>query len=426
MMFMTGDGQALFLRRAGDGDHLGEWGFPGGNAEDAETPLECLMRETQEETGHDCAGHDDIISAVDHSFSDTGQYLTFGHLVDAPFEPKLNEEHSEHVWRPIDDPPEPLHPGVRATLDKVGDAARKATAVPVGPREVPADAGTSEGARKAAERRNHAKHADLHGELGGKASGFEQDKHYQASGAHSSAANYKGAFGEPRWQALSERAHKASEALGIQSRLPDAQRVLAGDMLAFDRGLEKRSYDENGHLHVAESNLTKCTVSPYMGEEIPDAEKLGLDPKKKYQLLRAQDELEKPETIASFNGKPVLFQHKMATAVDFPTGLTIGSTGTEAKYEHPYLKNSLSIWPEYASQAVEAGDKSQLSAGYSYTADMTPGIHDGTPYDGVMRNIRGQHIAIVNEGRSGPDVRVEDSSIEDKQWMLIEEALAAL
>jgi hypothetical protein len=197
--------------------------------------------------------------------------------------------------------------------------------------------------------------------------------------------------------------------------------------MAFDRAVGgKRTIDENGHLHVAESNLTKSTVSPYFGEEIPEAEKLGLDPKKKYHLLRARDELEKPETIASFNGKPVLFQHKMATAVDFPTALTIGATGTDAKYEHPYLKNSLSIWPEYASQAVEDGDKSQLSAGYSYDADMTPGVYDGTPYDGVMRNIRGQHIAIVHEGRSGPDVRVADSSVEDKQWAALEEAMLGL
>ena len=37
-----------------------------------------------------------------------------------------------------------------------------------------------------------------------------------------------------------------------------------------------------------------------------------------------------------------------------------------------------------------------------------PGIYDGESYDFVQRNIRGNHIALVKEGRSGPDVAVKD------------------
>jgi hypothetical protein len=40
---------------------------------------------------------------------------------------------------------------------------------------------------------------------------------------------------------------------------------------------------------------------------------------------------------------------------------------------------------------------------------MTPGVFKGEPYDGVMRDIVGNHVALVTEGRAGDDVVVGDS-----------------
>jgi hypothetical protein len=52
---------------------------------------------------------------------------------------------------------------------------------------------------------------------------------------------------------------------------------------------------------------------------------------------------------------------------------------------------------------------------------MTGGIFDGKSYDGVMRNIKGNHVALVHEGRAGHDVKVADSAIvegreKDMSW----------
>src|SRR5689334_10910589 len=43
---------------------------------------------------------------------------------------------------------------------------------------------------------------------------------------------------------------------------------------AFDAA-SVRSYDEDGHLHVKDARISKATVNPYWGSEIPDAEQLG-------------------------------------------------------------------------------------------------------------------------------------------------------
>jgi hypothetical protein len=80
----------------------------------------------------------------------------------------------------------------------------------------------------------------------------------------------------------------------------------------------------------------------------------------------------------------------------------------------PYLDNSLVIWDGEAIAAVETKEQCQLSAAYRYRADMTPGQYLGTTYDGVMRDIRGNHVALVKAGRAGADVVVMDAALEEK------------
>ncbi|MDQ0507401.1 DUF2213 domain-containing protein [Xanthobacter agilis] len=168
-----------------------------------------------------------------------------------------------------------------------------------------------------------------------------------------------------------------------------------------------RAYDADGRLHVELTPISKANVCPYYGKEIPDFEALGLDPDKVYQLYRDPDELEK--AAPSFNNLPLLSRHVPVTADSHQPDLVVGSTGTDAVFEAPYLKNSLVIWARDAIGGVESSAQKELSCAYRYRADMTPGEIDGEAYDGVMRDIIGNHLAIVSEGRAGPDVVVGDS-----------------
>lgn len=51
----------------------------------------------------------------------------------------------------------------------------------------------------------------------------------------------------------------------------------------------------------------------------------------------------------------------------------------------------------------------ELSLGYSYTPEFKSGEFNGTRYDFVMRDIKANHLALVEVGRAGSDVRVCDS-----------------
>lgn len=198
------------------------------------------------------------------------------------------------------------------------------------------------------------------------------------------------------------------------------------DALALDRA-SVRSYDQDGRLRVEITPISKANVCPYYGREIPDFDKLGLDPSKIYRLYRDPEELEK--SAPTFNNLPLLSRHVPVTADGDTThrpDLVVGALGTDASFEAPYLKNSLVIWSRPAIDAVEMKTQKELSSAYRYRADMTPGTVDGEAYDGVMRDIIGNHVALVEEGRAGPDVVVGDSKEQFTMSKIVLSRKAAL
>jgi len=200
-------------------------------------------------------------------------------------------------------------------------------------------------------------------------------------------------------------------------------------LLAFDRS--ERWKDADGNLHVGVTNISKATVNPYRGREIPGGAEMGLEPDRIYQLLRDPAELE--AAAPTFNNLRLLSKHVAVSAANPQEDLVAGSTGTDAAFVAPYLRNSLVVWRAEDIEAVESGDKCQLSCAYYYDADMTPGDYEGKHYDGVMRNIRGNHVALVEAGRAGPDVMVHDSAqpmefnmpLTSRAALMVKGALAA-
>ncbi|WP_118786803.1 DUF2213 domain-containing protein [Neisseria lactamica] len=174
-----------------------------------------------------------------------------------------------------------------------------------------------------------------------------------------------------------------------------------------------RSYDKDGRLHVAVSNISKATVNPYYGSEIPNYRQLGLEPKKVYYLLRDPEELEK--AAPTFNNLPLLNKHIPVSADEPQKEVIAGTTGSDTVFEDGYLKCSLAVWDAEAIAGIESGEQVELSSAYRYTADMTAGEFEGRHYDGVMRDIVGNHVALVDVGRAGRDVVVSDADPFNKK-----------
>lgn len=188
--------------------------------------------------------------------------------------------------------------------------------------------------------------------------------------------------------------------------------------LAFDRAFTLRWHDEDGRLHVERSNLTRVQVAPYHGAEIPGWEELKLDPEKVYYGYRPAEELGDEETIRSVNGIPIQLNHHLDYP-DKPAKETrVGSTGDKAAFDGTYLSNSLHIQDSDAIDRIKDGSMKQLSLAYHYDPDFkSSGEWKGQKYDFTMRNIRGQHLALVEEGRAGPTCVVEDHAFQGEKSM---------
>ena len=201
-------------------------------------------------------------------------------------------------------------------------------------------------------------------------------------------------------------------------------------LIAMDRAPTARRTDADGRLHVAVSNISKANVCPYLGREIPNNVALGLDPNRVYNLLRDPAELTK--AASTFNNLPVLSEHIPVTAFDEDSHMpeiVVGSTGTDAAFDGGFLTNSLVVWARPSIDGIERDEKRQLSSAYRYRADMTPGFYEGVAFDGVMRDIVGNHVALVFEGRAGADVIVGDEKpmiLKSKRALMLAGGLGGL
>lgn len=174
--------------------------------------------------------------------------------------------------------------------------------------------------------------------------------------------------------------------------------------LAFDR--TARRIDADGRLHVDRSHISKATVNPYYGKEIPGFDALGLQPDKVYRLFRDPVELERG--AATFARLPILSEHVPVT-VDTPRpDLVVGAIGSEITFSAPYLDADLCVWDATAIAGIETDKVRELSCAYRYVPVMEPGEFEGQAYDGRMTEIQGNHLALVEVGRAGSDVVVAD------------------
>lgn len=191
-------------------------------------------------------------------------------------------------------------------------------------------------------------------------------------------------------------------------------------MLAFDRALASRDclaidrasarhFDVDGRMHVEKCRISKANVCPYYGREIPDYQGLGLDANRIYMLYRDPEELAK--AAPTFRNLQLLMLHTPVNAVDAKTQVTVGTVGTSISFDGTYLVSDvLTVWTQSGIDLVESKEAAELSCSYRYVADMTPGRSpEGVAYDGVMRDIKGNHVALAREGRVGHDVYVNDA-----------------
>lgn len=173
--------------------------------------------------------------------------------------------------------------------------------------------------------------------------------------------------------------------------------------------VSSRTKDGNGWIEIKGNPISKIGVFEYAGSQIDST----LIPDKIYNVYRPEEELSNEETIASFRLLPWTDDHAMLGAED--DGLLPaeqkgihGIIGEDVYFEEGYLKGNLKIFSDKLASLIEDGKK-ELSIGYKCLYELTSGTYNNQRYDAIQRQIRGNHLALVEEGRAGPDVAVLDN-----------------
>lgn len=166
-----------------------------------------------------------------------------------------------------------------------------------------------------------------------------------------------------------------------------------------------KEVDANGFWFIKHNILSKEGVYPYLGSNIDSS----LVPDKIYYVYRPASTL--AEAVDSWNNPPkgIYSGHEMIgpefTPSDErpPQGVV-----TNVVYEDGALFGDITVYSESLQKEIGDGTK-ELSLGYFCNYVKEAGIFNGQAYDYVQKEMRGNHIAVVPNGRCGSEVRVYDA-----------------
>ena len=150
-------------------------------------------------------------------------------------------------------------------------------------------------------------------------------------------------------------------------------------------------FDDDGFLHD----------SPVVGR-IGIQEYRNLDGSIRREL-RLPEEVFNADSLASFVGKPITVDHPKSGKVDAKNAhrLTVGTMLAQGKQDGDTVRADVVI---HSPDAI--GDRRQLSLGYTATLDETPGEWNGQRYDAIQRNIKINHLSVVQSARAGAVARL--------------------
>lgn len=158
---------------------------------------------------------------------------------------------------------------------------------------------------------------------------------------------------------------------------------------------------EDGALLV-DARVARTGIQLYTGKECkrPD---LGV-----VRVYRPADEVFSKDSMATFAHRPVTMGHPGLVDASNWRDHAVGQTGEEIAKDGETVRVPLMISDAESIRRVESGER-ELSAGYVSMLDWTPGeTPDGEKYDAVQRDIRINHVAVVERARGGSQLRIGD------------------
>lgn len=176
-------------------------------------------------------------------------------------------------------------------------------------------------------------------------------------------------------------------------------------------GLSERHKDENGYLYVDRSPILRSGILEYLGSELlvegeSNVDGVEVDPDKIYKVYIPEEEIRKAAN--TFKMIPITDDHTwLGDDGEDAKDYQVGMTGENVYVEDGFLYVPLKFTGKDIVEEVENHEKEELSSSYynKFVKSENP------DYDFVARDIKGNHLALVDKGRCGSAVRVLNSKI---------------
>lgn len=175
--------------------------------------------------------------------------------------------------------------------------------------------------------------------------------------------------------------------------------------------LDKPRRNADGYMAI-HARAARTGVYQYLGREVdPDGEHFLAD--QIVNVYRPADEVFDAASLGSFVGKPITDDHPDQAVTsenwrDLARGTIMGAK-RETVADGDFVGFDLAFLDAATIRKLDAG-KRELSNGYAAELSIEDGVApDGTEYQAVQRNIRGNHVALVDAGRAGSECRVGDA-----------------
>lgn len=168
------------------------------------------------------------------------------------------------------------------------------------------------------------------------------------------------------------------------------------------------SRSPEGFLICHNVPIARTGYQDYMGKELPEGvqEEHEIDPNKIYKVYRSPDEVFDKATIASFEGKPFTDDHPPELVT--PENISMYGKGHiqnvrkgTGEYQNMLLADVMCTDANTA-ESILNNLKREVSCGYNYVMKKGSKGFEQT-------QIRGNHLALVENGRAGQKAAIQDS-----------------
>ena len=175
----------------------------------------------------------------------------------------------------------------------------------------------------------------------------------------------------------------------------------------FDRvgyRITQREYTDEGFLKVP-GRVARTGIQEYLARE------LGLDgdPMRVVRVYRPPEEVFADVSLSTYDASDVTnnHPHELVTAATYK-GVAVGVVRGPGRQDGDFVVCDLIVKDQKTIDEINSG-KCELSAGYTAIYDEAQGVtEDGQAYDYIQREIRINHVAIVDRARAGANARVFD------------------